>query len=302
MACEAKRGCGYRKAGGLYLVGDLSDAVPVDYLPTCIDYPFTRAATWTEPKRLLQGVPEGKTLAKEQERILLMWVGSAHYTPESFMEEAGRMGVSKRISAIPEDAKKGDVVALAHPAAMKAWAQADEFMGEAVLRSPHVSEVVGNGGRGWRPCPICREVPTATALANMLRGAGSDLAFSERSAKRAEKELTELVDGKREKLSEPLKYRQLGSSNPEHVAAVFCLFKLQAVELVLPASFAGDAEIQRKCEERGVKIVSVPDGDGDHVQAGWKLPSWLEADEPSLPGILDAAPTTDSDEQEASQP
>lgn len=301
MACEPRRHCGFRKCGGLYLVGDLSGAVPVEYLPTCIDYPFTRAATWAEPKRLLQGVPEGKTTAKEQERILLMWVGSAHYTPESFMEEAGRMGVSKRISAIPEDAKKGDVVALAHPAAMVAWAQADGFMEGAVLRSPHVRD---GQVKPWEPCPICREVPTATALANMLRGVGSDLAFSERSAKRAEKELAELIDGKREKLSEPLKYRQLGASKPEHIAAVFCLFRLQAVELVLPASFAGDPEIQRKCEERGVSIVSVPDGDGDHVQAGWKLPSWLEEREPVLPGILSAAPTADSDEpeQEASQP
>lgn len=296
MACEAKRGCGYRKAGGIYLVGDLSGCVPVDYLPTCIDYPFTRSATWAEPARLLQGVPAGEaTGLRLQERLLLMWVGSAHYTPESFMEEAKRMGVSKRIAAIPEDAKKGDVVALAHPGAMVAFEQ------DGVLRSPHVRswDRPTLSQPSWLPCEICREVPTATALANMMRGAGSDLAFVQRQNDRMAKELGEIEARKREKLSEPARFRQLGATDPRQVAAVFCCFELKAVELVLPASFARDAEIMRKCEERGVKIVEVPDGDGDHVHAGWKLPSWLsEEKEPALPGILEAPETPDSDEQE----
>jgi hypothetical protein len=53
-------------------------------------------------------------------RAGLLWIGAAFYpTPEAFMEEAQRMGVSRRISAVPRDFKVGETwVALAHPKAI----------------------------------------------------------------------------------------------------------------------------------------------------------------------------------------
>ena len=45
----------------------------------------------------------------------LLWVGKTHYTPESFMEEAREMGISKRIPNIPDNFQIGKTwVFLAH--------------------------------------------------------------------------------------------------------------------------------------------------------------------------------------------
>jgi hypothetical protein len=260
MAVEAKRGCGYRKAGGLYLVGDLSDAVPVDYLPACVDYAQTRAAEWASPARLLASVPPGEAEGfRRRERALLMWVGETHYSPASFLAEARRMGVSKRIAAIPSDAQPGDPIALAHPAAMTVTAETAEPWPQTVH------------------CGRCLDVPVATALTNGLRNA-------------AGKQLVQRKDG----TAAP---RALPTHDPLHVAGVFCLFTLQAVELVLPRSVASDPEIVRRCAARGVRIVSVPDDDPDHVPAGWKLPSWLRDDEPLLPGLTEGqAPAAGEEE------
>ena len=56
MAVEAKRGCGYRKEGGLYLVGGGLSA-PCDRMPYPLDrcktcgggIKFTRGHTWLQP-------------------------------------------------------------------------------------------------------------------------------------------------------------------------------------------------------------------------------------------------------------
>ena len=54
-------------------------------------------------------------------RVGLMWVGAKFYpTPGEFSKEAMKMGISKRISAIPNDFKLGETwVMLAHPNAVR---------------------------------------------------------------------------------------------------------------------------------------------------------------------------------------
>lgn len=145
MAVEAKRGCGFRKVGGLYLVGEgfavhcLKIPCNVELCPTCGQgIKFARGFTWINAKILLKGdcVSSGlattrpehcqriETAAKalhleacpfDTERAGLMWVGSGFYTPQSFIEEAARLGVSKRITSIPNEFVVGrDWVLLGH--------------------------------------------------------------------------------------------------------------------------------------------------------------------------------------------
>lgn len=149
MAVEAKRGCGFRQVGGLYLVTGAGDFfVSCDRLPFPLDecehcgraYDQTRGFTWVIPESLLRGehriesekwggLRKVSTLCPEDsccvcrpqlggERAGLMWVGQGNYSPEEFRNEGDEMGISKRINNIP----KGFVVRkhwiyMAHPQA-----------------------------------------------------------------------------------------------------------------------------------------------------------------------------------------
>ncbi len=131
MAVEAKRGCGYRKVGGLYLCGSgittTCDRLPfpIEYCPVCgSGIKFTQGFTWIDWYAFA-----GKHAdCKEKYNIIcllcdpimnekygLLWVGEAYYSPVLFIKEALEMGVSKRIPFIPKELKLGEtVVLLAH--------------------------------------------------------------------------------------------------------------------------------------------------------------------------------------------
>jgi len=142
MAVEKRRGCGYRKISGLYLVGSpgafFCDRLPIKVTscPTCGGgiHP-SLGFTWINANELLDGphlieqmfdsskpwkpgdpplqrflpCEDGDAICREPPtKCGLMWVGSKFYTPESFMAEAREMGVCKRIAAIPRDFKIGE--------------------------------------------------------------------------------------------------------------------------------------------------------------------------------------------------
>lgn len=132
MPIEPKRGCGYRKVGGLYLCGS-GMSIPCDMLPLELkqcelcgyEIPFTRAFIWIN-KKYIQHYSDSHDKKKcsclkitdkcpictperiQQDKYGLMWVGSIYYTPESFIKEAQQMGVSKRIAKIPKELKIGE--------------------------------------------------------------------------------------------------------------------------------------------------------------------------------------------------
>lgn len=260
MSIEARRGCGFRKCGGIYVMGDLSDAVPAEFLPFCCEFPFTRALQLVEGERLFRTCADPKAGGFGRfMKLGLMYVGSSFYTPDSFLREAREMGVSKRVSSIPAEVLPGDPVALAYIAAIPTGIDLDATAGPFgdVIEALH--------------CSACRNVPVATAAVNGLTGIGSRLAYRERCerllAERTEGDITELP-----------KYRALPKHDPRQVAGVFCLFRMRAVEVVLPESVAKDPDIRAKCAARMVTIVAVPDDDGDHVIPGWKLPAFLRDD------------------------
>lgn len=153
MAIEPRRGCGFRKINGLYLVGG-GIAKPCDRLPltlclcpTCgAGIKQTRGWTWIDVSRLIEGPHvssvEGELrecscelrsrtigirilctfchFPKRMGRAGLLWIGEKFYaTPADFVAEGMNLGFSRRIKSIPRGFKAGETwVLLAHPKAV----------------------------------------------------------------------------------------------------------------------------------------------------------------------------------------
>jgi len=138
MAIEKIRGCGYRKVGALYLVGN-GISVPCDMLPlelepcpTCgFEISFTRGFMWISKEYInFQGNEHRERdickcgedcpicfpiLSNDLKKYGFMWVGQKYYAPETFIKESKELGVSKRIAEIPKGLELGKTwILLAH--------------------------------------------------------------------------------------------------------------------------------------------------------------------------------------------
>jgi len=130
MASEIKRGCGYRKVGGLYLVGNYI-SIPCDRLPFPLDVcpvcghgiKVGRGMTRINPLKLfnLHSPCNDKfhpcfICDPTEEPAYIMRVGEKFYPmPEDFLNEGIAQGFSKRIAQIPNDFKVGQtIIYLAH--------------------------------------------------------------------------------------------------------------------------------------------------------------------------------------------
>lgn len=143
---ETARGCGFRKAGaggvGIYLVGSVASncgllPAPLHMCPVCGGgIRQSRGVAWVKPGPLFltlrEPVHRCKRAASEcincpmgnpPDKALLMWVGKQFYpTTRDFALEAHRMGISKRLGALPRDFVPGEtLVYLAHPLAVQPW-------------------------------------------------------------------------------------------------------------------------------------------------------------------------------------
>jgi len=129
ISYESKRGCGYRQPGGKYLVsGGLMKPcgklpIPLEVCPTChAGIKPSRGWTWIDGDKFIEGRECGRNdchicpLAESIGRVGLLWIGEQYYkTTNEFITETIKMGVSRRISAIPKDFKLGETrVLLAH--------------------------------------------------------------------------------------------------------------------------------------------------------------------------------------------
>jgi len=170
MAVEGRRGCGYRKVGGTYLVSD-GPGYACGRLPILLEVcrvcgagvKQSRGWTWVEAEPLIGGkcnegehechtLPGGCKVCDPAQlgRSGLMWVGKKFYTPHNFIQEAVKMGISKRISAIPKDFELGKTwVLLAHPEAAEKKIEDDAIVddkkqtymspeGYTVIRAPGI--------------------------------------------------------------------------------------------------------------------------------------------------------------------
>src|SRR4029453_596753 len=128
---EGKRGCGYRKGGGIYLVTDGHGRycgalpIPLSVCPTChAGFKPARGWTWVNLAALaavrgcskVENCGDCPIADAVIQEVGLLWVGEKFYpTPHSFAAEAQEMGISRRISALPRRFKLGETwVALAH--------------------------------------------------------------------------------------------------------------------------------------------------------------------------------------------
>jgi hypothetical protein len=130
---ESARGCGFRKPGGFYLRTDGVKAFECGKLSielcTCkfcgSGIKFSRGYRWIKgaviedapcdsPSRC-EECPFGNIVHPDED-MLLIWIGKQFYpTPKGFLEEAGLMGISRRLTAMPRGFKIGETkVALAH--------------------------------------------------------------------------------------------------------------------------------------------------------------------------------------------
>lgn len=138
MAVEKKRGCGYRKVNATYIVSDALGEpchrlpLPLSVCPTCkCGVKPARGWTWVAPAILGAGCGEKRKHCRAcvictpsllgDEPVGLLWIGASFYpTPEHFMEEASRQGVSRRIARIPRGFVAGQTwVLMAHREAIE---------------------------------------------------------------------------------------------------------------------------------------------------------------------------------------
>ena len=191
LRIESARGCGYRKPGGIYLVaGGLSAPcgklpIPLDVCPTCSHgIKPSRGWTWINGTALAAaavcsagachscplGYFEGrKQGAKAPGRVGLLWIGEQFYaTPQDWIREAGRMGISRRLSKIPKGFELHKTwVWVAHRRAIR---NADGTFAAGVFQvfKPTAIEYVVTGRetddeleamrkRGWTPVQVKRD-------------------------------------------------------------------------------------------------------------------------------------------------
>lgn len=133
---EGPRGCGYRKAGGMYLVQFDGQPfpcgrfpIPLTCCPTCgAGIKPARGFTWIDPRPFIAANPCKAALddcavcpmsvLHDLQRVGLIWIGEQFYpTADAFRQEAQDMGISRRISRVPKGFKVGKTwVMLAHRA------------------------------------------------------------------------------------------------------------------------------------------------------------------------------------------
>jgi hypothetical protein len=239
MAVEAKRGCGYRKVGGLYLVADEGgykcDRLPLEMTvcPCCGEgIRQLRSWRWIDPIKLLPGDHNAfdpgycgcpndcpachpiQFMDPENARAGLLWIGEAFYaTPEDFLQEGAQLGISRRISTLPNDFRVGHTwVFLGHP-------KACEPTGEDPDRRPGIF-------CAFRPKRLERIVKQ------------SDL----------------------ETFKKVVKVELRCFSEFEYEASVIAAAKLAAVG---PEGMKVYAKLQLDVD-RGIRLVPVPDDDPDH--------------------------------------
>lgn len=160
---EAKRGCGFRQPGGLYLVqfgGPFMTCgkmpIPLDVCPTCHHgVKPARGFTWINGQELVKGIqcvrdierggaedspcpgcPCSDMNSELLDRCGLIWIGEKFYpTPQDFIREVLTMGYSRRIPAVPKDFEAGKTYVMS--AHRKAIATSKLIVGTKPGEEPH---------------------------------------------------------------------------------------------------------------------------------------------------------------------
>lgn len=165
MAVESKRGCGYRKVGGTYVVsGKLSAPccrmpLPLTVCPCCGEgVKQSRGWTWIDAAKMFGGlspafcttggpVPNSYCPVEDPAqlgRVGLLWIGEQFYpTAQHFIAEGNAQGISRRVAAVPRDYKPGETwVMFAHPKGMLDAATGEWIPAVVALCRPRGFELI----------------------------------------------------------------------------------------------------------------------------------------------------------------
>jgi hypothetical protein len=167
---EGKRGCGYRKPGGIYLVGPPTGQsccklpFPLTVCPCCgAGIKPARSWTWINCEEFLvngdckyeysvENILQSPCPMKKPQELGqagLLWIGEAFYkTPEEFLSEAKEQGISRRISTVPKGFEPGKTwVLLAHRKACVADVDGEQDFGPGIFSvfKPSAIEYVTTG-------------------------------------------------------------------------------------------------------------------------------------------------------------
>ncbi|MBA7557437.1 hypothetical protein ES705_50193 [subsurface metagenome] len=158
---EARRLCGWRRVGGMYLCGEYISSpcdrmpFPLTVCPVCGQgIKVSRGFTEVNPYRLWGIHQDCKDKFRpcflcdpQDQPAYIMLVGAGSYkTPFDFLDEAKSMGISKRIPFIPKGLEVGKtVIYLAHPKACEvreavALQQAMAIVEQSETKQPRLLE------------------------------------------------------------------------------------------------------------------------------------------------------------------
>lgn len=237
MAVEARRGCGYRKVGGLYMVGgplaSPCGRLPLELhvCPACnAGIKQTRAWQWIKPRILLASAPPcfvaggppkriiAGGVAITHERAIFGELGTCHdcpLDPANLPERAGLIWVGEKFYPTP-----------------------DAFMREA------------------RELGVSRRIPAVPR--NFVLGETWVLIAHPRAIYRAPTTPEELLEAHGE-----LMLTRKG---------VISMFRPVAIEKIVTATEAQNADAMSELAAKGITPVAVPDDDRDHQGSVYEDP------------------------------
>lgn len=288
MAVEAKRGCGYRKVGGLYLVGGGLSA-PCDRMPFLLErckvcgggIKFTRGPQWILPEFFPEHVSV-KDCACEH--------GSMG-GPCSLCDHKHPIGVQCSAHGATSDCRDDSPCPVCNRPALGQefgphlllWIGRGHYTPEAYLtesRQLGVSRRLSAMPKGlvlgetWVLLAHLDAVPPREGPDRLPMCATSGCSHAMTSHE------VHAVEGSRCIVSgcECRAYEK-----PKSTPGIFCAFIPRAVELILKQSDATPERIEKE-EKRGVTVVAVPDDDKDHQGSVWSKED-EEDSQPELPGV-----------------
>jgi len=255
MAVEAKRGCGYRKAGGLYIVaggvGEPCERLPIPIVtcPTCGNDSVTRPRNfaWVGADYLAKMDPKCKSKVDPPVQAIhtkdpsaRMIDPAAHCKRCPVCDPLNNMG-----DAEPADQLGLMGVGEAHYPNPSDWSKEANLMG--------VSKRVGSLPKGLvigKTWVVVTHPKAIKTKCPECKGAGT--VAKEGTKKSGQKTLA----GDCEKCK--------GDGNL-YAPGIFHCFRPQAVELVVTPSMKKQAWVKKLVKQHAVKLVEVPENDPDHA-------------------------------------
>lgn len=280
MAVEAKRGCGYRRVGGLYVVGGGLSApcdripYPLDRCKTCgAGVKFTRGHTWLQPDFFTPHESrQGCSCTHGSMGGPCSVCGHSHPIAEpcaSWMPETG----CRDESSCPVCRNREDF-----GPHLLLWIGRGHYSPDAYLKESRELGV----SRRLSAMPKGLVIGETWVLLAHLDAVQPKMPEACSRCGASEHQHGPEQDQLRWNSSAPERPVCGEFDPPKPTPGIFCAFVPHAVELILKQSDATPERIEKEAK-RGVTVVTVPDDDPDHQGSVWDAKD--EDSQPELPGV-----------------